>query len=168
MDQIRGRIVPCFFVMISINYIREIVQNRLSEGENYLVDVTVSSTNMIRVTIDNLNGISIQECVGMSRWIESQLELETENFELEVSSPGLDQPFKVLQQYQKYMGKAVEVKLADGQKVEGKLLEVNPNGIYLEQQIKENVEGKKGKQLVLKKSNLIFSQIKETRIIIKF
>lgn len=102
--------------MISINYIREIVQNRLSEGENYLVDVTVSSTNMIRVTIDNLNGISIQECVGMSRWIESQLELETENFELEVSSPGLDQPFKVLQQYQKYMGKAVEVKLADGQK----------------------------------------------------
>ena len=104
----------------------------------------------------------------MIRWIESQLELETENFELEVSSPGLDQPFKVLQQYQKYMGKAVEVKLADGQKVEGKLLEVNPNGIYLEQQTKENVEGKKGKQLVLRKSNLIFSQIKETRIIIKF
>ncbi|HET6992725.1 MAG TPA: ribosome assembly cofactor RimP, partial [Bacteroidia bacterium] len=124
--------------------------------------------NKIRITIDNFRGVSIQECVGMSRWIENQLERETEDFELEVSSPGLDQPFKVLQQYQKYLGKEVEVKFTDGQKTEGKLVLANESEIELEQTSKEKTEGKKGKQTVIKRLNIPFGKIKETRIIIKF
>ena len=102
--------------MISTALIREIAENKLRENESFLVDVIISPTNKIRVTIDNFQGVSIQECVSVSRFIENQLDREAEDFELEVSSPGLDQPFKVLQQYQKYLGREVEIKFFEGKK----------------------------------------------------
>src|ERR1700754_1993854 len=108
--------------MISTSLVRELAEKKLHEGDSYLVDVTVSASNKIRVTIDNFRGISIQECVTMSRWIENQLDREQNDFELEVTSPGLDQPFKVLKQYEKNIGREVEVIFSDGQKTEGKLL----------------------------------------------
>ncbi len=154
--------------MISTTLIRELAENKLRENESFLVDVTVSAMNKIRVTIDNFRGVSIQECVGVSRFIENQLDREAEDFELEVSSPGLDQPFKVFQQYRKYLGREVEVKLNDGKKTEGKLITANEKEIELEQSSKEKIAGKKGKQLVIKQVNLPFEKIKETRIIIKF
>ncbi|MCX6310010.1 MAG: ribosome assembly cofactor RimP [Bacteroidetes bacterium] len=154
--------------MISTALIREIAENKLRENESFLVDVIISPTNKIRVTIDNFQGVSIQECVSVSRFIENQLDREAEDFELEVSSPGLDQPFKVLQQYQKYLGREVEIKFFEGKKTEGKLVAVNEKEIELEQSSKEKIEGKKGKQLVTKRLNLPFEKIKETKIIIKF
>ena len=163
--------------MISTTLIRELAEQKLKETDNYLVEVTVSAMNKIRVTIDNFQGISIKECVSVSRFIEEQLDRETEDYELEVSSPGLDQPFKVLQQYKKYTGREVEVKFIDGQKIEGKLISANKNEIEIEQTVKEKVEarpddkvgrGQKGKQLVTKQVSIPFEKIKETRIIIKF
>jgi ribosome maturation factor RimP len=154
--------------MISASVIRELVEKKLSEGDNYLVDVTVSAANKIRVTIDNFRGISIEECVSMSRWIENSLDREAEDFELEVTSPGLDSPFRVFRQYQKNLGREVEVKLADGTKVAGKLVDANENQVTLEQETKEKTEGKKGRQLVVRKFEFPLSDIKETRLIIKF
>lgn len=154
--------------MISTNLVRELAENKLRENDSFLVDVTISAMNKIRVTIDNFRGVSIQECVGVSRFIENQLDREAEDFELEVSSPGLDQPFKVIKQYQKYIGKEVEIVLNNGQKTEGKLIAANEKEIELEQSGKEKVEGKKGKQLVIKSQVLPFDKIKETKIIIKF
>lgn len=154
--------------MISTTLVRELAEKKIEDTDNYLVDVTVSPMNKIRVTIDNFKGVSIQECVSVSRFIEEQLDRETEDYELEVSSPGLDQPFKVLQQYKKYTGREVEVKFADGQKTEGKLIAANENEIELEQSVKEKVEGQKGKQLVTKKITIPLDKIKETKIIIKF
>jgi ribosome maturation factor RimP len=154
--------------MISPTLVRELAEKKLENTGNYLVEVTVSPMNKIRVTIDNFKGISIQECVEVSRFIEEQLDRETEDYELEVSSPGLDQPFKVLQQYKKYTGREVEVKFADGQKAEGKLIAASEKEIEIEQTQKEKVDGKKGKQLVTKNISIPFEQIKETKIIIKF
>ena len=154
--------------MISASTIRELAEKKLQENESFLVDVTVSASNKIRVTIDNNNGLAIDECVSMSRWIENQLDRETEDFELEVSSPGLDQPFKVFRQYQKNIGREVEVKLNDGQKVEGKLVAAVEKQIEIEQKSREKIEGQKGKQLITRQVNLPFEKIKETRIIIKF
>lgn len=154
--------------MISNTQIRKLAEQKLEETGSYLVDVTVSATNKIRITIDNLRGISIQECVNVSRFIENQLDRETEDFELEVSSPGLDQPFKVLQQYKKYAGRDVEVKFTDGQKIEGKLVASNEEDIVLEQTFKEKTENKKGKQLVTRTSVIPYDKIKETKLIIKF
>src|SRR5665213_3445944 len=100
--------------MMSASHIREIAEKKVTENKSFLVDVTVSASNKIKVTIDNFEGLAIDECVNMSRWIESQLDRDTEDFELEVSSPGLDQPFKVIRQYQKNIGKEVDVKFIDG------------------------------------------------------
>lgn len=154
--------------MISAATIRELAEKKLLEGDSYLVDITVSASNKIRVTIDNFRGISIQECVSMSRWIENNLDRETEDFELEVTSPGLDQPFKVFRQYEKNIGREVEVKLTDGNKVEGKLVSAANEQVEIEQQVREKTEGKKGKQLVVRKFSFPVSEIKETKVIIKF
>lgn len=154
--------------MISTSLIRELAEKKLQENDSFLVDVTVSAANKIRVTIDNFRGLAIDECVSMSRFIENQLDRDVEDFELEVSSPGMDQPFKVFRQYQKNTGREVEVKLLDGQKVEGKLVAATEKGIDIEQKSKEKVEGPKGKQLITRQTHLPFEQIKETRLIIKF
>lgn len=159
--------------MISTTFIRELAEQKLLEtgenpGDSYLVDVTVSAANKIRVTIDNVRGISIQQCVSMSRWIENHLDREVEDFELEVSSPGMDQPFKVFRQYLKNLGKEVEVKLADGTKIAGKLSAATEEQIELEQEVKERIEGRKAKQTVTKKFTFPMSEIKETRKVIKF
>jgi ribosome maturation factor RimP len=164
----QGTIVPCFFAMISTSFIRDLAEKKLQENDSFLVDVTVSAANKIRVTIDNFRGLAIDECVSMSRWIENQLDRDVEDFELEVSSPGMDQPFKVFRQYQKSIGREVEVKLLDGQKVEGKLAAASENGIEIEQKSKEKIEGQKGKQLITRQINLPFEKRKETRLIIKF
>jgi len=154
--------------MISASLIRELAEKKLQENESFLVDVTVSASNKIRIAIDNFKGLAIDECVSMSRWIENQLDREVEDFELEVSSPGMDQPFKVFRQYVKSIGREVEVKLIDGQKVEGKLISATEQQIEIEQKSREKIEGQKGKQLITRQVNLPFEKIKETRIIIKF
>jgi ribosome maturation factor RimP len=154
--------------MISTTFIHDLVEQKLLEGDSYLVDVTVSATNKIKIAIDNLRGVTIAECVSMSRWIASNLDREVEDFELEVSSPGMDQPFKVMKQYEKNIGKEVELKLNDGTKQTGTLISANENQIEIEQISKEKVEGKKGKQTIT--SNFVFpmSEVKETRKVIKF
>ncbi|HEU4717722.1 MAG TPA: ribosome assembly cofactor RimP [Bacteroidia bacterium] len=135
---------------------------------SYLVDVGVSAGNKITVVLDNLEGTSISECVDMSRWIEKHLDRDAEDFSLEVTSPGLDQPFRVFRQYEKNLGREVEVKLMNGQKVNGKLVRAAAEHIEVEQSTHERIEGKKGRHLVTKSISLPFSEIKETRIVIKF
>lgn len=154
--------------MVSTSYIQELAEQKLAEGDSYLVDITVSAANKIRVIIDNFRGIGIDECVSMSRWIENHLDREAEDFELEVTSPGLDQPFRVFRQYQKNIGREVEVKLANGTKVAGTLTTATPDQIVLEQQSKERIEGRKAKQVVTKQLDIPMGDIKETRIVIKF
>ena len=104
----------------------------------------------------------------MSRHIEAGLDREKEDFELNVMSPGLSEPFKILRQYQKNIGKQVDVVSKEGKKLSGKLLKASDMGIELETKTKERVEGKKGKQLIINNINLTFNQIKETKIVISF
>src|SRR4051812_24117253 len=103
--------------MVSEQKIKELVQLSIVEKGHFLVEVKVSSFNKINVVIDNNKGISVSDCADLSRFIESNLNRDEEDFELEVSSPGLDQPFKVLNQYQKYIGKNVATVTREGQKI---------------------------------------------------
>jgi ribosome maturation factor RimP len=128
----------------------------------------VKPGNNIYILIDNDNGVSIKDCVEMSRHVESSLDREVEDFELHVSSPGLDRPLKTLRQYQKYLGKELSVTTKEGKKLSGKLLKVNNDAIELEVKSKEAVEGKKGKHLIIRNINLTFNQIKETKVVISF
>ncbi|MBL0328088.1 MAG: ribosome assembly cofactor RimP [Bacteroidetes bacterium] len=154
--------------MISADKIYKIAEEKLAEGTNFIVEITVKSGNKITVLLDNDNGVSINDCVAMSRHIESNLDREVEDFELNVMSPGLSEPFKILRQYQKNIGKQVDIVTKEGKKISGKLLKASDLGIELESKSKERIEGKKGKQLIINNINLTFNQIKETKIVISF
>jgi ribosome maturation factor RimP len=154
--------------MIAVDKIQKIVEDKIAEGSNFIVDISVKPGNNIYILLDNDNGISIQDCVEMSRHVDANLDREVEDFELHVSSPGLDRPLKTLRQYQKYLGKELSVTTKENKKFIGKLLDVSENEIKLETKTKEAVEGKKGKQLITNNISLTFNQIKQTKVVISF
>lgn len=125
------------------------------------MSVKVSSANRIIVLADKKDGITIDECAAIHRHIENGLDRDIEDFELQVSSPGLDLPFSVIEQYLKNEGKKVEVVDNDGTKYTGKIKNVTPGGFELETEIKT-----KGKAPELKDVSFNFEQIKSTRIIL--
>ena len=157
--------------MINKNKIIELANQRIKELDNgcYLVDVNISSNNSISVEIDNLeNGLSIEDCVSVSRNVEHNLDRDSSDFDLKVSSPGIDQPFKVLKQYYKNIEKRVKVVLNDYGSYEGVLKNVTDNDITLEWEEKQRIEGKKKKITRIEKKTISYKEIKETRIIISF
>ena len=91
-----------------------------------------------------------------------------EDFELTVSSAGMDQPFKILRQYQRYLGREVELKTTEGEKLKGKLLAADDTKVELEVAERKKIEGKKKKQLIIEKKAVPMEQVKETKVVISF
>jgi ribosome maturation factor RimP len=154
--------------MITIDVIKKLAEEKLSEGNNFIVDISVKPGNKITVLLDNDKGVSIADCVAMSRHIEFNLDREKDDFELNVMSPGLTEPFKILRQYQKNLGKYIDVVTKENKKLTGKLVSATEEGIVLETKSKEKVEGKKAKQEIINNITLTFNQIKETKVVILF
>ncbi len=162
---------PLSFViqrMITIEKIKKSADEKIAEGTNFIVDISIRPGNNITILLDNDAGVSIGDCVAMSRHIESSLDRETEDFELNVMSPGLTEPFKIIRQYQKNIGKQVDVLTKENKKVTGKLIAATDKGIVLETKRKERVENKKAKQIIINNINLTFDQIKQTKVVISF
>jgi len=157
-----------YFDMISADKIRQIADVKLAEGSNYLVDVIVKPGNKINVLLDNDAGISIVDCIALSRYIESNLDRDIEDFELNVMSPGLTEPFKIARQYQKNIGKQVDLVTKDGKKMTGKLLSIKADQVELETRTKERGEKNKGKKLVVSIIKINLDQIKETKLVLSF
>ncbi len=118
--------------MITSEVIIELVEQHIQGTDIFLVDVSVKPGNVIRIHVDRPDGISINECVKISRHINEMLDRDVEDYSLQVSSPGLSAPFKVKQQYEKNAGRAIEVYLLDGTHLAGKVTSVTENGIILE------------------------------------
>jgi ribosome maturation factor RimP len=154
--------------MIDKKFVLEIVEKEIADTELFLVDISVSTSNAISVMIDSMNGVPINTCIDLSRAIEKHLDRDVEDFELQVSSAGIGQPFQVIQQYQKNIGKEVEVLTTEGVKHTGKLITVGENEIIIVVEEKVKLEGKKKKQVVLTPQNFTFDQIKSTKDIITF
>jgi ribosome maturation factor RimP len=157
--------------MIDKKTVKRLVEERFAElGEElFIVDISINERNVINIFIDGFEGVTIEQCVSVSRNVEHNLDREEVDFELHVSSPGLSQGFVVKEQYVKYTGKSVEVVItASDKKLEGVLLEVGEEGIVLETSGREKVEGHKKKQLVVKKHNLKYDEIKSTKAVISF
>jgi ribosome maturation factor RimP len=154
--------------MIEKKQIEEIVQGHIEGTDLFLVEVKVDTQNNITVTIDSPEGISVDTCVEMSQFIESQLDRETEDFALEVSSPGVGQPLKVLPQYTKILNGTVEVLLKSGIKINGILREANTEGILLEYETKGKPEGAKRPVKVIKTEPYAFTEIKSVKETIIF
>ncbi len=156
--------------MIDKNKILQILNSGDLEIDFFIVEVEVSSGNRIRVYVDNANGITIGNCAKISRFIEHRL-LETDeelNFELNVSSPGIDIPFKVKQQYEKSIGKEVEIIDQDNRKIKGILLKTSDNSIDIEEKKSIKIPGRKKKELILEVITIPLKNIKSTKIVISF
>lgn len=166
----RERKVPFFFVkkMITTEYINNLISEKLAEKDCFLVELEIKEGNDISLEIDSMNGVSIQDCVEVSKSIEGNLDRDEEDFQLNVSSAGLDKPLRVKEQYYKNIGREVKVLKLEGEKVKGELKEVTDNEIIVEYSFKEKVEGKKKKQTIVKQEHIPFENIKETTIIISF
>ena len=95
--------------MIEKELVRQIVEEFIKDKNYYIVDINVSNNNSILVEIDSIDGVLIDKCVELSKFIESRIDREIEDYELEVGSPGLSTPFKVIEQYRKYAVREVEV-----------------------------------------------------------
>lgn len=129
--------------MITKENILKHVSAKLAEGTNFIVDVTVKIRKQDFYLVRQCKRPPISDCVEMSKYVESNLDREVEDYELNVSSPGLDQSFKVLMQYVKNIGKQVNVVTKENKKLSGKLISATEDGIVLEVKSTERVEGKK-------------------------
>ena len=129
--------------MIDKNVVKNLVEEWLQDTEYFLVSIEISPDDRIVVEIDHADGVWIEDCVALSKYIEDHLNRDEEDYELEVGSAGLGQPFKVPQQYINFIGKEVEVLDADGKKVKGILKAVEGNDFTVGVEEKVKVEGKK-------------------------
>ena len=154
--------------MISKSKIEELVGQWLEGRDYFLVDIAISSDNKIVVEIDHADGVWIDDCVELSRFIEERLDRDEEDFELEVGSAGLGQPFKVEQQYRNHIGKDVEVMQADGKKLKGMLKAVDGRTFTVSVKEKVKVEGRKRPELQDVDHQFGMDEVKYTKYLISF
>lgn len=154
--------------MIDTEKVRGWAEERCQEQDLFLVDLTITSSNQIKVLVDSMGPVSIDACVSVSRAIESQLDRDAEDFELTVSSAGVGNPLKVWQQYEKNVGREVKVRLTDGTEIKGKLDKAENDTIYLSWSKKEKVEGKKKKQTVEYTGEYKLEDVSETKVVLPF
>lgn len=152
--------------MINTEKIEKILKDWTEDKAIFLVALSIGSGNTIKVLLDKPEGITIDECVLISRMIESRLNRDEEDYELQVSSPGLDMPFKVIEQYYKNTGNEIEVITQDGLKNKGILNKVTDKGIELA--IKVRVKKEKKKKFIHKNISLDFNQIKTAKTVVAF
>ena len=154
--------------MIDKTVVKQLVEEWLEGKDYFLVDIEISSDNRIVVEIDHADGVWIEDCVALSRFIEERLDREVEDYELEVGSAGLGQPFKVPQQYINFTGKEVEVLDADGKKYKGLLKSVDGNQFTVTVKEKVKEEGKKRPVLTDVDKQFEMDKVKSTKYLISF
>ena len=152
--------------------LRDKVENLLQEAfeENnslFLIEFTVDNSNHIKVVIDGDEGVSVNDCIAVSRKIEHNLDREEEDFSLEVLSAGVSEPLRLPRQYQKNIGRTLAVTTPE-EKIEGKLVKVEDGNITLQWQAREPKPVGKGKVTVNKEAVLPMDQISEAKVIITF
>jgi ribosome maturation factor RimP len=154
--------------MIDKNVVMNIVEDWLRDKEYFLVDIQISNDDHIIVEIDHADGVWIDDCVELSKYIESKLSRDEEDYELEVGSAGLGQPFKVPQQYENYIGKPVEVEDSEGKKFRGILKSVGNNDFVVAVNEKVKVEGKKRPVKMDVDHTYQMDKVKYTKYLISF
>ena len=154
--------------MINKETVENIALEWLNGKDYFLVDVTLDNNNKISVEIDHQDGVWIDDCAELSRFIEERLGAEGEDYDLEVGSAGLGQPFKVLRQYECHVGKEVETLTTDGRKLKGILKEVDAGHVVITVQQKIKPEGAKRPKLTDVDICLKMDEIKYTKYLISF
>jgi ribosome maturation factor RimP len=159
--------------VINAKKIQFLAEEFLEGTSAFLVDVKVASGNVIRISLENDDRTSITDCVALSRHIEGSFDREEEDFSLDVGSPGLDQPLKVLRQYLKIVGKQIAVNPIEGKKLEGELVSVEEDegefvGLVLKTREKKRIEGRKAMEWVYEEHQFQAGELEWTKVIISF
>ena len=156
--------------MIEKKTIEKAVEEWLQKGDYYLVDVEMTPDDRIVIEIDHADGVWIEDCADLSRHLQETLGEELGDYELEVGSAGIGQPFKVMRQYVNHIGKDVEVLQKNGQKVQGILKEVDETAATFVVTVKEKqqVEGKKRPVLVDVDKAFAVSDVKYCKYLLNF
>ena len=154
--------------MIDKNIVKRLVDEWLEGKEYFIVDIQISPESKIVVEIDHADGVWIEDCVELSKFIEEHLSRDEEDYELEVGSAGLGQPFKVPQQYINFIGKEVEVLDQDGSKVKGILKSVDGNKFIVSVNEKVSGEGKKRPVKMDVDHEYDMNEVKYTKYLISF
>jgi len=148
--------------------VTELLNKALEEKESlFLIDFTVDTGNKIRVILDGDEGVNLSDCMAVSRAIEHNLDREEEDFSLEVTSAGATSPLELPRQYKKNIGRKLEVKTSENT-FEGNLTAATDESITLEWKAREPKPIGKGKHTVQKKEEIVFSDIKEAKVVLKF
>ena len=133
----------------------------------FLISLNISEQNHILVVIDGDHGVSVNDCIAVSRKIENNLDREEEDFSLEVASSGVSEPLKLPRQYQKNIGRKLEV-ITKTNKFAGNLTTINEDGIVLSWKAKEPKPIGKGKVTVDKEAEIVFQEIEKAKVVITF
>ncbi len=154
--------------MIDRIKVKGIVDEWLDDKDYFLVDINISPDDKIVVEIDHADGVWIEDCVDLSRFIEARLNRDEEDYELEVGSAGIGQPFKIPRQYQIHVGDEVEVMTGEGKKLTGILKEAADDNFTVT--IKEKVKPEGAKRPVMMDRDVTFGydEVKYTKYLISF
>lgn len=156
--------------MINKDVVKAAVEEWLSKNDYFLVDVDMTPDGRIVIEIDHADGVWIEDCAALSRFLQERLGEELGEYELEVGSAGIGQPFKVVQQYINHIGKEVEVLAADGKKYQGVLQSVADDGLSFVVVVKEKqkIEGKKRPVLVDVEKTFNTNEVKYAKYLLAF
>ncbi|EGN55980.1 ribosome maturation factor RimP [Hallella multisaccharivorax DSM 17128] len=154
--------------MIDKSVVKGLVEEWLKDKEYFLVDLNISPDDKITVEIDHADGVWIEDCANLSQFIEDHLNRDEEDYELEVGSAGLGQPFKVARQYEIFIGEPVEVLNGDGKKTKGVLKSVDGRDFTVTVNEKVKVEGKKRPVMMDVDHTFNMDTVKYTKYLISF
>ncbi len=173
MEWKRGQGCPLVFflirtVMIDKKELEALVEEGLAGTDCFLVDVQVKPDNVLVVEIDNEDGVDIDRCVALHRFLESKLDRDVEDYELEVGSAGITSPFKVLGQYKKNIGNEVELLTKTGVKLSGVLKSAEADKFVVT--VTKKVKSETSKRKVEVEEDLAFGydEVKYTKYLIRF
>lgn len=151
--------------MIQQEFIEKLINEKLADSDKFLVSVKVKPGNCISVYIDGDKGVTIDDCASVSKFIESNLNREAEDFELEVSSAGISHPLVLVRQYIKNIGREIKVKYKTGIVITGMLQSVENDFIVIAETANPKKSKEKSTEPLVHQVN--YSDIKETKLIIK-
>jgi len=154
--------------MITEEIVGKIVEAKLAEDGVFVVELTVSADNAIRLVVDKKEGVDIDYCVALTRLIEDSLDRDVEDYDLEVSSAGIGCELKVLGQFEKNLGNEVEVTYVNGSHKKGILTSADAEGFEVDIEEKVVVEGAKKKQTVTNHYRYAYNEVKQVKDVISF
>lgn len=154
--------------MIDKAKIEQLVNEKIEGTDMFIVDIAISTDNKISITMDADSSLNIDDCISISRQVESNLDREEEDFALDVASAGVGLPLQLPRQYKKNIGREIEIITNEGIKHKGILKSSDETSFILETSRKEKIPGKKKKQVIVEELNFLIEDIKSTKIVVSF